>query len=74
MSRRLFGSRRPAARRRCTLMGRVGLLASRAAGKGANGIARQDVDEQGNTGAAIDSSLATGLDAGSVSTLLLHAP
>jgi hypothetical protein len=55
-------------------MGRIGLLASRAAGKGANCIARQDVDEQGNTGAAIDSSLATGLDAGSVSTLLLHAP
>jgi hypothetical protein len=33
----------------------------------------EDVDEQGNTGAAIDSSLATGLDARSVSTLLLHA-
>ena len=74
MSRRPCGSRRPDVRRRRALMGRVGLLASRAAGKGANCIARQDVDEQGNTGAAIDSSLATGLDARSVSTLLLHAP
>jgi hypothetical protein len=55
-------------------MGRLGLVASRAARKGANGFARQDVDEQGNTGAAIGSSLATRLDAGSVSTLLLHAP
>jgi hypothetical protein len=55
-------------------MGRVDLLAPRTARKGANCVARQDVDEQGNTGAAIDSSLATGLDAGSVSTLLLHAP
>jgi hypothetical protein len=52
-------------------MGRGDLRAAR---KGANCVARQDVDEQGQTGAAIDSSLATtGIDAGSVSTLLLHA-
>ena len=44
------------------------------AGRTPHLVARQDVDEQGNTGAAIGSSLATGLDAGSVSTLLLHAP
>jgi hypothetical protein len=41
------------------------LATSRAAGKGANCVARQDVDEQGQTGAGIGSSLATGLDAGS---------